>query len=528
MVSALITPLLVALVVSGVLANARETDSVEATGERQAQAYAFAGFRLVGGAVIAEEAFADLFDAFADRPITFDDLLSLAQAVEDRYHQAGYTLAFAYLPEQEVDDGIVTIAVIPGRYGDLQFENLSRVREGVARRALRGIMPADPIHTPTLDRRIAVLDGLPGIAAWSAFAEGENLGESDLIVRIEDSDLWEGSVRIDAALAQGVLSHSLTASAKALNPFGLGDEATLSLSTNGQNTAGLRANYRLPFGASLSYTLDGMASINRYELDGAFAGLGGGGTDVLRLGVVRTPVGSGASRLTRQLALERRSSFDELLGIRSSSRFHTLQFTLDWERDARGPQLALENARMDLIVGDLALAAGQRVIDAATARTEGVYGVVRAEGEWTRPVHAGRLTANLSGQWATKNLPSSEKFSLGGSQGVRALSGGRSLGDQGWLLRVEYAFAPMDAGDPPGRVQYVPFIDAGGITYNKRPWDPTGAGGRVLYGVGLRLNWVVSETLNLRVHQAWTLQDSAGITASGQPGPLAVNLSYDF
>ncbi|MCD8565793.1 MAG: hypothetical protein LRY53_09230 [Burkholderiaceae bacterium] len=47
------------------------------------------------------------------------------------------------------------------------------------------------------------------------------------------------------------------------------------------------------------------------------------------------------------------------------------------------------------------------------------------------------LWLSFSGQWASQNLDSSQKFSLGGPQGVRAYPVYEGTGDQGWLGTVE-------------------------------------------------------------------------------------------
>ena len=95
------------------------------------------------------------------------------------------------------------------------------------------------------------------------------------------------------------------------------------------------------------------------------------------------------------------------------------------------------------------------------------------------------------------------------------MSGARTSGDDGWSLRLEYASAPVDAGDFPGRVQFVPFVDMGGITYNKRPWDGTGRGGRLVYGAGIEARWAVVPGFDMRMFRGWLVHDTAGIVSPG-------------
>ena len=49
--------------------------------------------------------------------LTLSDLRGMASRIADYYHRNGYFVAQAYLPAQDIKDGVVTIAVIDGQYG---------------------------------------------------------------------------------------------------------------------------------------------------------------------------------------------------------------------------------------------------------------------------------------------------------------------------------------------------------------------------------------------------------------------------
>jgi hemolysin activation/secretion protein len=98
-------------------------------------------------------------------------------------------------------------------------------------------------------------------------------------------------------------------------------------------------------------------------------------------------------------------------------------------------------------------------IDAAGPRTEGNYGkfvvnVYRLQNlseDW-------RLGASYSGQWASKNLDSSEKMSVGGLIGVRAYPLGEAPGDNVQLLQMELRYKGAQLG--PGQIAPYVFLDA--------------------------------------------------------------------
>lgn len=48
--------------------------------------------------------------------LSLSDLRLMASRIADYYHSHGYFVAQAYLPAQDIKDGVVTIAVIEGQY----------------------------------------------------------------------------------------------------------------------------------------------------------------------------------------------------------------------------------------------------------------------------------------------------------------------------------------------------------------------------------------------------------------------------
>jgi hemolysin activation/secretion protein len=136
------------------------------------------------------------------------------------------------------------------------------------------------------------------------------------------------------------------------------------------------------------------------------------------------------------------------------------------------------------------------LIDRATARSAGGFAKWSASFQRLQ-----RLTDTLSlslayaGQWAGKNLDSSEKLSLGGAYGVRAYPQGEASGDEGRLLTAELRWRVSDAW------QAQAFYDDGRVRINRDPWA-AGNNTRHLAGYGLGAAWAGSG-FTLRAFAAW-------------------------
>ena len=118
------------------------------------------------------------------------------------------------------------------------------------------------------------------------------------------------------------------------------------------------------------------------------------------------------------------------------------------------------------------------------------------------------LFGRLSAQRAGKNLDSSEGYSLGGAQGVRAYSQGEGTGDEGYLVQLEARYQ-MGSLAP-----YV-FHDAGRVTVNANNAQlttPSNANSRSLAGSGLGVRYSAGR-LSVDAALAWR-------TKGGRPADL--------
>jgi hemolysin activation/secretion protein len=102
------------------------------------------------------------------------------------------------------------------------------------------------------------------------------------------------------------------------------------------------------------------------------------------------------------------------------------------------------------------------------------------------------LVMNIDTQWASKNLDSSQKFSIGGSRSVRAYESGALSGDGGILLSAEWRELlppPPESFNVKGQWIFSVFADAGIVKINQQPWD-NAKNEQGLSGVGWGLNWL--------------------------------------
>ncbi|MDZ7891222.1 MAG: ShlB/FhaC/HecB family hemolysin secretion/activation protein [Rhodoferax sp.] len=429
----------------------------------------------------------------AGRYYTLSELRQMAAKVSSYYRERGYFLAQALVPAQEITNGVVQLQVLEGRLGQVELSNASSVSDRTASRLLAGLQDASPVTQANLERRILLLSDLPGVLARSTLRPGATPGTADVVVQLATGPKVGGSLELDNQGNHYTGTYRVGASLYVNEPMGWGDMASARLLTSGEGLSYGRVAYQSLVGP---FTLGVATSSLYYQLGGAFARLESSGTANTGSAFASYPLlRSRQQNLSVQWSLDHKD-FNDRTGAGSPSQaskttqIHTLGLKGN-HQDAMGQRALQYNAAWAM--GNVSLQdATTRNNDAITSQSNGafeklVYGV-----SWQQELAQKRsLYLSLNGQSASKNLDASEKFSLGGTGGVRAYPAGEASGDEGFVLTMEGRVPwPALSQYLAGSAQAVAFIDTGTVTANKSPWD-SGASTkrRTLSGAGFGLNF---------------------------------------
>ncbi|MEO8455349.1 MAG: ShlB/FhaC/HecB family hemolysin secretion/activation protein [Sphingomicrobium sp.] len=434
-------------------------------------------------------------------------LRQFAANISAYYNARGYFLAQAYLPPQDINAGAVTIAVIEGRYGKLDLNNRTNLRDGVARGVFDGLDPGDIVATAPLVRRLLLLSDIPGVVIGSTLSPGEAVGTTNLTVHIDPSRRISGSVEADNGGNRFTGAFRFGGSLNLNNPTGHGDMLSVRALASTSGLAYGRAAYQMLVGVS---TIGIAYSHVRYELGREFKSLEADGkADVVSLFDSYPLVRSRAANLYALGAVEAKF-FEDRLGAADTAthrRINVLSTGLSGNYlDSFGGGGSTVYS-IGTSLGELDIrSAADRAIDRATARSSGSYGKLQASFAREQNI-AGPLSlyAAVRGQIASKNLDSSEKMELGGPYAVRAYPEGEAYGDEGYLATAETrVLLPQFA--MPGRLQLVGFVDVGAVRLAKNPWF---TGPNVVHrsGIGAGVNWTAPNNFLAQAFYAHKLGD---------------------
>lgn len=493
-------------------------------GQAEGASVRVAGFSLEGNSAIGSDELLALLADLRGRTLTLAQLQAGAGRITTRYRERGYPLARAYLPAQAIDGGVVRIAVLEGRYGQVEVHNASALRASAVAAPLRHLQPGQAVRAVPLERALLTLRELAGAQASATLRPGAQVGTTDLVVDVQPAQRLVGSIEADNSGNRYTGQYRVTGHLDVNSPLRLGDRLSLQVLATDQDQHQYRAAWQVPVG-SWGTQLGTAWSRMDYSLGRDFADLDAHGTARVASAWVTQPLlRRRALDLYAALQYDHKRLQDQIDRFDSLSRKRSRVLTASLYGDghdgwlgggATSISLSWSHGRLDL---DSAL---DRVIDRASAGTAGSFNVVRPSlarlqrlgGRWS-------LYAQAQGQWSDGNLDSSEKFYLGGAYGVRAYPQAEGAGDQGWLASLELRCAL----DPAWRVST--FADHGAVRINKDPWDQAD-NHRGLSGAGVGLDWA-AHGWQAGASAAWKLGNARVQDGGGHSPQLWVHLARGF
>jgi hemolysin activation/secretion protein len=461
------------------------------------------GIKVTGATVFSNELLTSLVGDLMGKQVTLADLQAAAQRITDHYEQAGYAVAHAVLPAQDIVDGVVEFLVLEGRVGASRVDNSSLVSDAQVQAMLGGeISQGKVVHEPSLERKLLLLGDTPGISrATVNLQPGAQVGETDLAVAVEPGPRVSGQLDLDNHGNRYTGYHRLSSTVNVNSLLGLGDQFQLRSLVTDERLGNVRLGYRVPVGGS-GLSVGASWSQLRYQLAREYDVLDARGWSRIGSVFASYPLKRSLDHnLLATLTYDDKSFEDRIEAVspaavtRKDSQVVSLALNAYGNLPTDGLVLPTYAAAVVLSQGELDIRTPTvRSNDAATARTEGSFTKLAATGNITLPLSGNwALFGSGYAQFASKNLDASEKLSLGGASGVRAYPQGETPGDEGYILSGEVRYTI-----PLRPVQLAGFVDAGGIRINKNRYT-TGDNDRFLSGVGASVTWAPLPTVGLKL-----------------------------
>ncbi len=437
-------------------------------------------FQITGNRIYSEAELLPMLKDSIGKELDFEGLIEAANNVRAYYRANGYFLAQAYLPAQQIKDGVVEIAILEGRLGtvELKPDASSRLRPDFARGVLdRHLKEGDPITEVGLERPLLLLSDLPNVVVSSEIGPStKSIGAADLRVNIKDSGrIISGYADFDNAGNRFTGENRLGLNLNANNVSGYGDQISVRGTVTNERMTFMRAAVSAPVGYSGTRVGISYATFS-YSLERDFAAIEAHGDgSVVSLYGLYPFIRTRNANLIGQISYENKMLKDRIDTTNSIEDRKINTYKLGLVGDLRDRLFggALNSFSVTYTEGTLGLnptALATADQGATGLNTQGKF----AKGNFdlrrlqliTENVN---LLLALSGQVASRNLASAEKMSLGGASGVRAYPTGQGIGDEGHLFTAEVRYNVPKFQIWSGDVTFVGFYDAGRVQINKSP-----------------------------------------------------------
>lgn len=428
-------------------------------------------------------------------------LQGIANRITTHYRRHGIAFARALLPLQPMSDGALVIKIIEGHYGSIEAIGGDE-QTGRAQLFLNTLQEGGVIDSASLERTVLILADQPGFKIVPILRQGQKTGTADLDIRVERDKRYSGELGIDnygnryTGRSSGHLDLNINSS------FLFGDQLKLNMLYSEENMWMGAFNYSLPLGSSGLRASAGYAHID-YALGKEFASSKSHGTaKVTSAGVSYPIIRTQQANLSVVATYQHKelNNSNDIVPISSTKRSDSIPISFNFDRRDQLAGGGITYGTASWSHGDLTVASAKRAIDRVTAKIAGSFNkfnldLVRLQ---TLPANF-ILFGRVSAQKAGNNLDSSEKFGLGGVNGVRAYPSGEAYGDEGVLIQLEIRYA-ISSFTP-----YL-FYDAGTINVNHTTWT-TGENKRSITGAGLGLRFDMPH---------WSIQTLAAWSAAGK------------
>jgi hemolysin activation/secretion protein len=465
--------------------------------------FRFSGVRLIATEVLTQE-----LAGYLGRRLSAAELHSAAQSVAAAYLQRGM-MARVRINAVILAEGVAEIAVEELRVGKVRVEypDQTRIGEELVERFLTGgLVTGSPVPLGRIERGVQALNAQPGIAVAVGLDPGERAGDVDIVIRLADKPVLSGHVFADNHGVREIGQERIGLGLRIDNALGFAERFAIDIEET-EGSSLVSPFFSLPVGN------DGMRA-SLQATSARFRARRGGAAIDLRgefdrwQASLRQPLLRGNPFVLAAEYLLQRTRYhdDSIFGTMQDRRIDTASVRLE---GLSRSEAGTTRARIDLEWGDADLSHnGLDAIDSLSTKVAGRFSRLR----WRlgHEITAGRNTLALlgNGQFADSNLDVTEKYALGGHDGVRAYPTAEAIGDGGWLATIEWRHQLDDA------LATRLYLDSGGIQRDIRSWT-TLRNRYELSGIGAGLTWRLPERVRLTLDAAHQIGSNPGQNGDG-------------
>lgn len=461
-----------------------------------------------GNSVFCNEELAKLTNGLINKKIKLSKIYELANDLTRLYQEKGYVLSFAYVPEQDIENGgNVHIKAVEGFIDDVKFKGVRNGRQSLHDAWKQRLTSSKPLRQQDLESVLVTMNNMPGLTVDSTLSAGKSKNSSNLIIDIEYKKV-DGSLSVNNFGNEYVGEFQQAGSVSANSLLGLNERISLKEITSDKidrlKNADISVNvpltsYGTMFNVGYYVTNTKPKTELNYEVTGLSEGLNFGLSQPLKTSNnINAAVSAGLKIGKNRNKVNNQKISDIKLSVAS------LSFQASANDDAFGG-----SSKFIASVNKGLKAFGsteKRSVDLGDEEKNPEFTRFNFLFQKRQPITNGvNLQANFSGQFSDDLLPSSQSFSVGGSGSGKGYESSVISADSGLHAMLELnSMLPVSEMKMLKAVQAFAYVEGSWAKKNATKAETKQT--RELYSAGLGLRNYLANNIYLNLEVAFPLR----------------------
>lgn len=438
-------------------------DSSTLSDEIRATRFVLTKVEVKGSSIFKPTELESLYQDLIGQEISLDQVWAIAERITQKYRNEGYFLSRAYVPAQEIENGIVEIRVVEGSINQIEFDNPIQ-EKSVVKKLTQKLKSKKPVKINDLEEFMLRLNDLPSLSFLGSLAPVKNAEEGTVKLVVTSS---EKKPQISASVDnygsrflgpyQGFINFQ--DSFAPLHQTSLVVGASLPIDEMKYIAVDHKITVLPEWNINLSAShvrAEPGSSLDINDIKSRSTSLG--------IGATFQPIRQRLENLSFTAAFDGRNTNGDILDINPLTRDHIRALRLSAAYDTDDTWGGYNYLNFGVNKG-LEILDSSKAGDIDLSRAEGEPDFTSTHLSYVRqqPVQDNfLLVGQVSGQYASDPLLSSEEFGFGGSSLGRAYDSSELLGDHGAAAMIEARYLGIEQWNNTNIVPYI-FYDIGKV-----------------------------------------------------------------
>ena len=492
-------------------------------------------FKIDGNKRYNDELLLSLINENINKELDYNALLNVTTSLSNYYRSQGY-LATAYLPPQDIKNGVVNIKITEAILGKITFnvdegQKLNISKEKIRLKILYKVEDGGGLNISQLDKNIRNFNRTPGINAIAQLEEGKKFGETDIVVTASNTKTISGSSLADNTGSRSSGTGKITNTINMDGLFNLGERFSFTNVATGNNFIdGKQSEESNYYAMSTSFPMgyNGMQGTLRlskmeYKLSAPFDSTIPSGYSTEYNFTLTRPLIEKLSKNLNATFLISRNDYVNNLSTGNNSNKDMTKATMNFGYDFTDTKLGggVNYGLFGFTLGKLDVSdnSANFITDQAGADNNGrnlkaIFNYNRLQ----KITDKTNMLLKFNGQLAADNLDGAEQLTLGGPSGVRAYASSEGAGDAGFVTGIELKRSFFN-------LPTTLFYDYGKIRLHKDKWVGWNSTNKYLKNKYALKGWGVATDIS--VFNLFTVQISHSQKIMGNSGEDINGLDVD-